>query len=155
MIDALFRDTIASASIIEMIWIINAVIGMTLSQRNLREALTDYRALGDIRNGRRTIAVNTLTVEAILLTKFFLYFVAGMLAVTTPGGPPSFVGVVVSSVLIIGSFLLTVISWSNRKTSGYLLSHGLQNRDAKGKFIKSTDSSGADVKEDSRATTKG
>lgn len=147
MIDALFRDSIASASIIELIWILNAVVGMTLSQRNLREALTDYRALGDIRNGRRTIAVNTLTVESILLTKFFLYFVAGLFAITSPGGPPSIVGIVVSMVLIIGSFLLTVISWSNRKTSGYLLSHGLQNRDAKGKFIKSTNTAGDDITE--------
>lgn len=147
MVDALFRDMVASASIVELVWIINAVVGITISVRNLNEARNDYNALGSLQNGRRTIAVNSLTVESILVTKFALYILAGMLAVMSPGGPPSLVGVVVTAVLLIGSLLLTLISWSNRRTSAYLLAHGLQNRDAKGKFIKSTNDEGDDIVE--------
>ena len=145
-VSGLFTNLVATASVMELIWLLNATVGLTLSSRNFKDALTDYRALGKIQNGRRTIAVNSLILEGIISSKFLLYIIAGLFAITADSvGPPSVVGMLVTTILVIGSILLTVISWSNRRTSQYLLAHGLQNRDKAGKFIKSTDASGDDI----------
>lgn len=143
----LFTDIIAYASLMEMLWIGASLVGLTLSQRNWRDALADYRALGTISNGRRHIAVNSLIIESLVIMKFIAYLIAGIVAVTTPSGPPDHVGIVVITVMVLASIGLTAISISNRKTTDYLTAHGLQNRDAKGKFVKSTNTEGDDLME--------
>ena len=147
-VEFLFNNVIAKASVVELVWLFNATVGLTLSFRNLLEARADRKALGVISNGRRAIAINSIILETILTVKFSLYIVAGLFAISTsPTGPPTVTGTIVVFVLLTSAILLTIISWSNRRLSKYLLTHGLQNRDAKGKFTKSTDTTGKEVVE--------
>jgi hypothetical protein len=42
--------------------------------------------------------------------------------------------VLIQSILVIVSWAITACSWIIRRTGSYLLEHGLQARDAKGRF---------------------
>jgi len=42
---------------------------------------------------------------------------------------------------------MTAISFLSRKVGQYLMLHGLQNRDAAGRFVKATDTEGSDLTE--------
>lgn len=145
----MFDSLIGNASFLEMFWTFNSIIGGFLSVRNWRSAFADYTIIGGITNGRRMIAVSTLIIETIILAKFALYLIIGIIALALPQAPPNQgtpVAVIIGFILVLATVGLTAISAINRRTSDYLIRYGMQTRDASGKFIKETQNQQEDRK---------
>ena len=137
MFDNLLGNWIGNASILEILWTLNSVLGIVISTRNWNSAWKDYRVIGGITNGRRAIAVGTLITETLIVAKFSIYIGIGLSAISLPNSdPPNVIGIIVGTSLLVSSGLLTAISLVNRRTSQYLLKHGMQVRDSNGRFAK-------------------
>ncbi|HSM16311.1 MAG TPA: hypothetical protein VK845_04845 [Gemmatimonadales bacterium] len=141
-------DLIFAASGFELLFLASALIGAWISTTNMSEAWRDLRALGGITNGRRAIAIAAIVIETLLLYIHALYIIAGLVAAFTPSrGDATVSTVLLSAVIVYASWAITSISFVTRKTRRYLLAHGLQNRDAQGRFIKATNGTGRDLEE--------
>lgn len=130
-------DLLGHASGFELLFLVSALIGAYFSGLNIRESWADYRALGGITNGRRAIAVSMIVTETVRLTIHALYLIAVAFAVAQPAPEHvTAVGVLIQAILVYASWAQTFISFTNRRTRIYLLAHGLQPRDDRGRFTK-------------------
>ena len=128
-------DLIYTASGFELLFLASTLTGVWFSRQNLREAWGDFRALGGLANGRRSIAVTTIVTETLLLSVHALYIIAALFAITQPSaGVTSTVGVLIASILVYASWALTSITILSRRLRRYLVHHGLQPRDSRGRF---------------------
>lgn len=119
----------------ELLFLISALVGAGLARRNLFAAWGDYHALGGITNGRRMIAIGQIAIETILGSVHALYIIVALVAVTIPAsGNTTVVGVLIQAILVYASWGMTTISWISRRVGSYLNEHGLQPRDARGRF---------------------
>ena len=131
------HDLIGTASGFELLFLASALVGMYFSAVNMRESWADFRALGGITNGRRTIAISGIVTETVRLSIHALYLIAVAFALTQPGsGSVTPVGVLIQAILVYASWAQTFISIVSRRTRVYLLTHGLQARDDKGRFTR-------------------
>ena len=130
-------DLIGNASGFEILFLLSALVGTWFSRVNLSESWMDFRALGGITNGRRAIATSNIVTETLRLSIHALYIIAALFAVTQHSrGETTAVGVLILSILVYASWALTAISVISRRTRLYLLAHGLQGRDAHGRFVR-------------------
>ena len=130
-------DLIGNASGFEILFLLSALVGTWFSRVNLSESWMDFRALGGITNGRRTIAIGTILIETILLSIHALYIIAALFAVTQPApAKTTAVGVLILSILVYASWGITAISVVTRRVRRYLLVNGLQARDQHGRFTR-------------------
>jgi hypothetical protein len=129
-------DLIHHASGFELLFILSAVVGLRYSVPNYQLAWHQFRSLGGITNGRRALAVESIAVETVFIAIHALYVIVGAVAVFIPSsGQTTAYGVLAQSVLVLASWGITLCSWVIRRTSSYLLDHGLQARDSSGRFI--------------------
>lgn len=135
-------------SVIEILWIVAAIDLFRVSRTNHGEALVDREALGEIQNGRRKMVDMNLYVARIFMGVALLKVTIGVMAALSPSNPsPSPVGVMVSVFLVIGLVAADFAMRSIRSFRLYINQHGLQNRDSQGRFVKATDTEGADLTE--------
>lgn len=116
-------------TLVEIVWILIAAVGVRFAFLNAREALNDYQAVGGKQNGRRTIALNTIRREAVRLLIGLDFLTIGVLALLdTVGGGAIALG------LLLASAGHTLNSYLDRRERMYLLEFGLTPRDSKGRF---------------------
>lgn len=131
----MITNLIGNASGFEILFFLSALVGLRFSIPNFRLSWAQYRALNGISNGRRAIAVEGISLEIIFIGIHALYVVAALVACSIPAAPVvTAAGVLIQSILVIVSWAITACSWIIRRTGSYLLEHGLQARDAKGRF---------------------
>jgi hypothetical protein len=115
-----------------LLWMGVAEVGAYFAYLNGMESLSDLHAIEGRTNGRRTIAVGNLrreVVRGLIAINFItigLMVLLGYTAVAVPG-------------LILGSAGMALNSYLDRRDRIYLLQHGLQPRDAEGKFVSAKD----------------
>lgn len=129
-------DLLYTASGFEILFLVSALVGAWFSSYNIRDSWADFRALGGITNGRRTIAVAAIVTETVRLSIHALYLIAVLPALALPSGPTTVIGVLIQAILVYASWAQTFISIIGRRTRVYLLTNGLQARGPDGKFIK-------------------
>jgi hypothetical protein len=131
------HDLIGNASGFELLFLASALVGVYFSGLNMRESWADFRALGGITNGRRTIAISGIVTETVRLSIHALYLIAVAFAVGQPAPPVvTAVAVLVQAILVYASWAQTFISIVSRRTRTYLLTNGLQARDSHGRFTR-------------------
>ena len=129
-------DLLFTASGFELLFLASAIVGVWFSRQNLRESWGDFRALGGLANGRRSIAITTIVTETLLLSIHALYIIAALFAITQPAsGNSTPVSVLIQSILVYASWAMTAISILNRRLRRYLTRFGLQARDEHGRFV--------------------
>lgn len=127
----ILSNFIGNASIIELLWVLNCFVGIALSVRNWREAMTDLRLVEHLTNGRHAIALGTLITESLILGKFTIFSILGIFSVALPSNTrvdSSHTDLFVALMLFVASLMLTGISAVNRRTSQYLLKYGVHAR---------------------------
>ena len=106
-------------SVLELVWILVAVIGASITSVNTQHAWSDYRFIkrNNIFNGRRIVARTAAWTEALRLTIQIIFIAIGVLAALIPDPvvphlPLKVVilGYLVRLGLIISSILLTIKS---------------------------------------------
>lgn len=131
--EAAMRDLFWHVSLLELVWLVIAAIGVWTAAHNGLEALRDFQALGSKSNGRRVIAVGNLRREVVRVLIHLSYLLIGLLAASIPSQPTAEFPVV-AIVLIMAAAGMTLNSYLDRRDRLYLLLHGLQPRDDKGRF---------------------
>ena len=130
-------NLIGNASGFELLFALSALIGLRFSIPNFRLSWAQYRSLDGVRNGRRAIALEGISLEIIFIGIHALYVVAALVAFTIPAAPvTTAAGYLIQSILVVVSWAITACSWIIRRTGTYLLEHGLQARDHQGRFTK-------------------
>jgi hypothetical protein len=133
----LLRDLIGSASLVEILWVLTAIVGLYLSGLNGWEGVLDFKALNGKRNGRRRIALGTIRREAIRGVVNAIFLGIGIVAVNIPANPnATALGVAVSLGLLIASIAYNANSYLDRQDRIYLMQYGMQSRDQNGRFTK-------------------
>lgn len=115
---------IGTASVPEMLWTFAALVGIVLRSIALREALKDRRVvvrmLGDGARETLTIVADaTVRTEYIGLFIKFLFFIAGVSAMSAPQNPHPYARVVswvLALVFIIVIILMNINSYLNVAT---------------------------------------
>lgn len=135
----LLQDAVGSFSWVELAWVLTAISGVYLAGLNAYEAVLDLRALGGKQNGRRRVAVGSIRREVVRAFVNLCFLAVGVVAGFYPANPnATFLGVLVSLVLLIASLAYNANSWLDRRDRIYLMQYGMQPRDDKGRFT-STD----------------
>lgn len=136
----LLDDAILNFSWIELAWVLTALSGIFLAGLNAYEAWLDYVSLGGKQNGRRRVALGSIRREALRGVVNVLFLSVGVVAGFYPANPAAtFLGLIVSLVLVLASVAYNVNSFLDRQDRIYLMTHGLQARDDKGRFTSDKD----------------
>ena len=120
---------LSGARPIVIVWMLIAEFGVYLAYLNGIESQADLQALGGRTNGRRAIAIGNLRREIVrgLIAADFIAIGAMVLLGYTGAAAPG---------LILGSAGMALNSYLDRRDRLYLMRHGLQARDAEGKFVR-------------------
>lgn len=98
-------------SLVEVLWTLVALIGVYYSTRNVYDGFADLKSLGELKNGRRIVAVGNIRRDVFRLTIQAIYLAIGLVAGFTPASraPANLaLAIVVGVVFIFTSVLLTL-----------------------------------------------